>query len=234
MGVAFATAASGLLIGAASPASADSTYYACVKKKTGETKVVKKNKKCKKGWKKVSWSATGQPGATGPQGPAGPLLSVKDGTGAVVGPFMGAWSGLIPGFTVLIDGGLWTYQNNGKLSGDGWDSPSFTDATCSAAVRYIDSGSPEETAKSVARYLPNGPGRLVYRANTVGAATRAWKVSGSNALVVAGQNLYELDSSGNCQFYDTTDAGDVTSGDTLVGLAEVTPPADRPGPLTVG
>lgn len=233
IGVAFATAASGLLV-AAAPASAASTYYACVKKSSGETKMVKKKKKCSKGWKKVKWSANGPAGATGPQGAAGPLLSVKDGSGAVVGPFMGTWSGLLPGFTVLIDGGLWEFQNNGVLSADSDGAPYFTDATCTAPVRYVDDGSAAATALAVARYVPNGPGRQTYRPDVVGAAARAWRISGPNVAAADGQSIYDLNWSGNCVFAFTVDAGDVANGATLVGLAEVTAPANRPGPLTVG
>lgn len=246
VGVALGVGFSGLVVVTTTPASAASTYYACVKKKTGETKVVKKKKKCKKGWKKVKWSAKGTPGASGPQGPAGPLLSVKDGNGAVVGPFLGTWSGLIPGFTVMIDGGIWDFGTDGVLDADQWDSPSFTAADCTGPVQRVTrfvyddddnldpAASVAKTAQAVAQYVPNGPGRQVYRPDSVGAAARAWKVSGPNVAGALNQSLYELDDMGNCQLQDTLDAVDVAAGATLVGLTEVPVPGNVPGPLTVG
>lgn len=236
---ALATAASGLLIASANPASAASTYYACVKKSSGETKMVKKNKKCKKGWKKVKWTSTGPAGATGPVGPVGPAgtaLNLKDASGAVIGPFLGSWSGLQPGFTTWIDGGIWTYGNDGVLYADSdsyYDSVYFTDPTCTAAVRWVERNTAAETAAEVAKWVP-GAGRFVYRGTFVGAAARAWKISGPNALAVLNQELYSLGSSGSCSLYDTVSADEVAHGATLVGLAEVTPPANRPAPLTVG
>ena len=234
---ALATAASGLLIASASPASADSTYYACVKKSDGQTKMVKKNKKCKKGWKKVSWSQTGPTGPTGAagaNGPAGPVLSVKDGAGAVVGQFMGTWSGLVPGFTVLADGGLWDYGSDGVLHGD--STPLFADATCATPVIMVRSypANPAETARAVARFVPNSLGRLVYRSDTPGATARAWKVSGQNSAAGLGGLLFSLDSAGNCVFESTVDADDVAAAATLVGLTEVPAPPNHPAPLTVG
>jgi hypothetical protein len=232
---ALTVAASGLLIASANPASAASTYYACVKKSSGETKMVKKNKKCKKGWKKVSWSATGPTGAIGPVGPAGamgPALTVKDATGAAVGPLMGAWAGLRPGYVVLIDGGAWSYEVNGLLENDG--SPNFTDAACTTAVVYVGTGDPAESAQVAAQYAPNSLGREVYRPYAAVPA-RAWRVTGPNSLVVAGQQLFRIDDpTGNCVLWNTLDADDVTDGDILVGLGAVTPPASRPGPLSVG
>lgn len=236
---ALATAASGLLIATASPASAASTYYACVKKSDGQTTMVKKKTKCKKGWKKVAWSQTGPTGATGPagaNGPAGPVLNVKDGAGAVVGLFMGTWSGLVPGFTVLADGGLWSYDPAGTLQGS--DTPYFTDATCSTAVTFVRSYStppdPAETARNVARFVPNSLGRLVYRSTIPGANARAWKVSGQNTPAALGGLMFVLNPGGNCTFAWTVDADDTAAGATLVGLTEVTPPPNHPAPLTVG
>ncbi len=232
---ALATAASGLLIASANPASAASTYYACVKKSSGETKMVKKNKKCKKGWKKVTWSATGPTGATGPVGPAGamgPALTVKDATGAAVGPLMGAWTGLTPGFSVLIDGGVWSYEMSGLLENDG--SPDFTDPACTAAVVYINTGDPAESQQAAAQYAPNTIGRRVYRPYP-SVPARAWRVTGPNSLVTAGQQRFRIeDSTGNCVLEETFDEFDVADGDILVGLGAVTPPATRPGPLSVG
>jgi len=234
---ALATAASGLLIASTSPASAASTYYACVKKGDGQTTMVKKKTKCKKGWKKVSWSKngpTGPAGPTGANGPAGPALSVKDGAGGVVGLFMGTWSGLVPGFTVLADGGLWNYGSDGALMGD--SSPAFTDPTCATPGIFVRSypPNPAETARTVARFVPNSLGRLVYRSSNVAAAARAWKVSGQNSAAVLGGNIFVLDSAGNCVYESTVDADDVAAAATLVGLTEVPPPPNHPAPLTVG
>ena len=234
-----ATAASGLLIATASPASAASTYYACVKKSDGQTTMVKKKTKCKKGYKKVSWSKNGPTGATGPagaNGPAGPVLSVKDGAGAIVGLFMGTWSGLVPGFTVLTDGGLWTYDSSGALQDDG--SPYFTDPACTAPVEvvrsYASPADPAETARLVARFVPNSLGRHVYRSTNAGAAARAWKVAAPRTAAVLGASLFQLNSASNCVFQRTVDGDDVAAGATLVGLTEVTAPPNHPAPLTVG
>ena len=82
--IALATAlgASVLVAGSAAVPAQAKTVKACVKKSTGELRILTGSKtKCKKGWKKISWNQKGDTGPQGNQGAQGPNLVVKDGTG---------------------------------------------------------------------------------------------------------------------------------------------------------
>ena len=73
----------------AQPATAAKKYTACVKKSTGEMRLLLgKKKKCKKGWKKTSWTKAGPRGGKGAHGVPGQANSigiVVDANGALVG-----------------------------------------------------------------------------------------------------------------------------------------------------
>lgn len=211
--------------GAAMPAQAK-TVKACVKKSTGELRMLTgKKKKCKKGWKKVSWNQKGDTGPQGNQGAQGPNLMVKDGNGQVLGRFLGTFpSGLMIIF-VEVGGGSYTYTPNGLLYPLGGPSPNFKDAAC-AGTAYMTADSPL-TAQLIAGSV-GGPSRIVYRKTTpVLGAPRAWEFTATTENAVAVQ-LYDLDPSGAC-----TPDGPPYNG-TLAKLNPVTAPPDVPGPLTIG
>lgn len=215
--------ASGLAAG--QPAGAAKTYTACVKKSTGEVRLlVGKSKKCKKGWKKTKWTKAGPQGAKGPDGAAGPansLGTVVDGTGAVVGKSMGPPGYPFMYFSVLIDGGVYAYFANGWLIPFALQ-PYYDNASCT--------GTPFATATNVddLAALRNDPTvRAVYRQlePTLGPAS-AYKLSGEVTSVLNAAQWY-LNESGTC-----------TPGATLftgyrLPLTSVPAPADRPGPLRI-
>ena len=73
--IALATAlgASVLVAGSAAVPAQAKTVKACVKKSTGELRILTGcKKKCKKGWKKISWNQKGDTGPQGEPGCAGP------------------------------------------------------------------------------------------------------------------------------------------------------------------
>ncbi len=222
----------GLLVGtgAAIPAQAK-TVVACVKKKDGKVKILttkkKQKKKCKKGWKKVSWNQTGKTGPQGPvgaTGPQGPAQEVKDGTGKTLGKFLGTYPAAVPIFSVLIDGGAYLYYPDGKVLPLGGTSPSFKTNVCSGTP-YTQSTSAQTTAFLVG--AAGGPTRVVYRPTTpTFGPTSAWAFTATTENAVNLQ-LYSLNSSGVC-----TAAGALFTG-TLITLQQVTAPPDVPGPLTV-
>ncbi len=143
-GTAVAVGAGALLGGVASPVQAK-TVKACVKKKTGEVRILTGKKKCKKGWKKTSWNQKGKTGPQGNQGPQGPNLVVKDGTGKVLGKFLGVLPEGLTLFSVEIDGGSYLYLPNGLIyPGFSSTSPSFKTNACSG-TGYVESSSPLST-----------------------------------------------------------------------------------------
>jgi hypothetical protein len=76
----------------------DGTVTACVKKKNGSMRALVKGKKCKRGEKKVAWSATGPTGVVGTPGPAGAAgANGTDGAEGPVGPSTGAAGGDLTG-----------------------------------------------------------------------------------------------------------------------------------------
>ena len=215
---------------AAPPAqAATGVVTACVKKKTGEVRVLsakKASKKCKKGWKKVSWN---QQGAQGDKGAAGPNLLVKDATGKTLGKLLGVLPVELTLFQVEIDGGAYSYLPNGSVfPGSPLSGPSpmvFTDNTCSGTAFLTLSAALADLFTQSA----NGPSRIVYRASSPSLGpVRAWKFS-TTVMDVAAQPLYELDSSGVCGPSDPA-----TFTGKLGALVPTTAPPDVPGPLTVG
>ncbi|HRY09023.1 MAG: hypothetical protein H6526_04940 [Actinobacteria bacterium] len=196
-----------------SPASSK-TIKVCVKKKTGEMRMMKK---CKKGWKKVKWNSVGP---IGPIGPAGPQLKVVDKNGVVLGDFLGmSCAGLLPYITVGFQGGNYTYMPDGRLIPS--TSPRFIDATC-AGKGYV-----AVAATDTPMYLNTvgGPGRLVYRATVpVWQTAKAYKLT--STLRAHNAVTWQLDGAGTC-------AVTAVYNGTLIELEEVPAPPDGAGPLTV-
>lgn len=63
------------IVAAAAAARAQSAFYACENKKTGDIRIISTNGPCKATEELISWTSGGTPGpsgATGPQGPVGP------------------------------------------------------------------------------------------------------------------------------------------------------------------
>ncbi|HNE89093.1 MAG TPA: hypothetical protein PKL68_02640 [Actinomycetota bacterium] len=224
-GTAIAIGTGALLGGAAVPAQAK-TVKACVKKKSGEVRILTGKKTCKKGWKKVSWNQKGKTGPQGNPGAQGPNLVVKDGTGKVLGKFLGVLPQGITIISVEIDGGSYLYLPSGALyPGFSSSSPSFKNNTCTGPA-YVSSSSASST-----QFLTGsagGPTRFVYRPTTpVFGAPFAWQLTTTTEAVV-NQPLWQLDSAGACVVDEASFTG------TLVTMASVTAPQDVPGPLTIG
>jgi len=205
------------------PASAAKTYKACVKKSTGEVRLMLgKKKKCKKGWKKTTWSKSAPKGSQGPAGPVGAgnsLGTLVDGNGQVVGAAMGSINVGSMVFSVLIDGGVYHYYSNGWLLST--SSVYFDNATCTGTAFVTVS---ETDIFNALRADPTA--RIVYRPTspTLGPAV-AYKQSGSVDSVVSGSRWYR-DSADVCT------AGTAFTG-YRVFLTQVQAPPDRPGPLKV-
>jgi len=223
--LATAVAVGGLVAGVEAPAAQAKTVKACVKKKTGEMRILTK-KKCKKGWKKVSWNQKGKTGPQGNQGAQGPNLMVKDGAGNTMGRFLGVFPMGLPLIFVEIDGGGYTFMPNGLLYPLGSGSPQFKTNACTG-TGYVPADS--ELSKQLYVGSAGGPTRLVWRRTdpSLGAAL-AWKFTTATENVVATQ-MYELDNDGTCDPV----SGGAYSG-TLVAMESVPAPADVPGPLTIG
>ena len=184
-------------VAVAQPASAAKKYTACVKKKTGEVRIVTGKKKCKKGWKKRSWTKagpTGSKGADGPSGSANTFGLVVDADGAVVGQAFGTFPAPITIFPVLRDGGLYIYYPNGwlvPLSA----TPYYDNAACTGVPFLTVTTSLERDA-----ILQDSTTRVVYRPiseGSVGPAS-AYKPDGTSTSV-PNQARWELADDGVCQ-----------------------------------
>ena len=209
-------------VAVAQPASAAKKYTACVKKKTGEVRIVTGKKKCKKGWKKRSWTKagpTGSKGADGPSGSANTLGLVVDADGAVVGQAFGTFPAPITIFPVLRDGGLYIYYPNGwlvPLSA----TPYYDNAACTGVPFLTVTTSLERDA-----ILQDSTTRVVYRPLSevsVGPAS-AYKPDGTSTSVL-NQARWELDDDGVCQ-------AEVTFTGYRLPLVSVAAPPDFKGPL---
>jgi len=208
------------------PATAAKKYTACVKKSSGEMRLLLgKQKKCAKGWKKTTWTKAGPRGAKGSVGATGAANSfgtVVDGGGATVGEgFSATFVGPYPLFVVRIDGGTFTYLGNGWLYPQN-PPVEYDNAACTGSP-FIESDDPILTA-----YLTSDSSyRAVSRtfSPTLGPAT-AWKPTGQKTAVVAAPNWYRNES-GVCT------AGAAFTGDR-VALVQVPAPPDVPGPLRLG
>lgn len=210
-------------IAVAGPATAAKKYTACVKKSTGETRLLLgKSKKCTKGWKKVTWLKAGPKGAKGPDGATGEASTlgfVVDAQGTVVGKALGilpVQGGII---SVQIDGARYTYFVSGLLLPT-YPPVYFDNASCSGALFT--------TAADVLErdLLTQDPAvRLVDRPASpteVGPA-RAYRPDGSSSAVV-NQPRWYLNSSSVC-------TADSNFTGYRVPVVQTTAPRDFVGPL---
>lgn len=208
------------------PASAAKTYAACVNKTSGKTVLARKGK-CKKGWKKITWTKQGATGSQGPQGGTGPrgsLGQVYDGNGVRVGEFLGYYGQSYVGFfLVRIDGADWPFLSNGWLYMDGADI-SYDNAAC-AGNPFLSAD--DEVERNAVLGTPST--RYVFRTTGGGVAIgtpSAYAVVGTSQAVVALNRWYRNSNDGTC-----------TAGSALTGfrvpLTAVPAPADLKGPLSV-
>lgn len=208
-------------LAAAQPAMAAKKYTACVKKSSGEMRVLLgKSKKCQKGWKKQTWKKAGPKGPAGSTGASNSFGTVVDANSNVVGLLMGFYPIAVGFLDVRIDGGIYSFTPGGRLVPLDTDIDYDNPACSGAPFKGADS----EFVRDV--YLQDPSLRIVYRTTvpTLGPAS-AYKMEGSVTSVVA-LSLWHRDASGAC----------VANG-SLTGyrlpLTEVTAPPDRPGPLRV-
>lgn len=212
---------------AAQSATGTGTFRACVKKATGEMRMMGADmKKCKKGWRKLSWTKAGPvgeagaPGAQGPAGNAAYLGFVIDGSGAVVGRTLGSTIILSPLMVVqvLVDGGSYAYLTNGQLLPLG--SPSYQDPACAGAP-FV----PADDLRDVDLWGASPLARVVYRPTVPGLGpTRAFKLTGTTGSIV-NSPTYFFSSTGECVLDDPVYTG------YRIELTEVAAPPDRIGPL---
>lgn len=218
--VAAVSALTGGAFGIAPPAhAANGTIKACVKKSNGRVKIVEPNKKCKKGWKKVTWNSSGE------TGPAGPAWVVKDANGTTLGSFSGYYtSGLIPQIMVTSgDGGLFRYGTDGVLANEN-GLLRFRDGACTQGAVF------DPTAANLTRYLraAGGPGRAVFQVTDAPSAT-AYKVDASttSTTTVAANTLFVKNgTTGACTAF-ANPAG------FIVPLGDAPAPVVAKGPLKV-
>ncbi|MEI2644219.1 MAG: hypothetical protein V9G10_18445 [Candidatus Nanopelagicales bacterium] len=212
-----------LLVGVSAPAPA-ATVKACVKKKSGEVRILTKKKKCKAGWKKISWNQKGATGNPGPQGNQGPAPVVKDGNGNVLGKLLGLYPAGITILFVEINGGIFLYTSNGQVLPLASQSADFLNNTCTGTP--VLQASSTETERLFTQSA-GGPARVTYRQMTPALGViRSWAFTTTAQSV--NQQLYKWDSSNNC-----VPDGAVYNGRVVV-LQEVAAPQDVPGPLTIG
>ncbi len=156
-------------------------------------------------------------------------LKVLNADGSVLGDFVGTFPAApFVIMQVQIDGGIYTYYGSGQLLPLGSGSPSFKNDTCTGtAFEETD----QETYDFLLSKLAGGPSRIVYRISTdpvnLGPIS-AWQYTEASEDVV-GQNLWELDSDGNC---NPTVSSPYTG--LLAELDSVPAPPDGIGPLTIG
>jgi len=216
-------------------AAAKPKVKACVHKRSGDLRFLTgtKKKKCKRGWKKVTWNAKGAPGSTGPSGntgpggstgPAGPLgprMVVKAGNGETVGDFLSIYPATPQFISILIDGGVYQYFPNGRLIPS--DSPNYKDAAC-AGTAYTDANS--QIVEDLIKGSAGGSSRVVYRATSpTFGVPKAFQFTTTAESV--NQQLYAFNQSGVC-----IPDGGVYNG-RLVQLATTQAPPDFVGPLTI-
>jgi hypothetical protein len=167
---------------AVAPAAQAKTLNACVKKSDGSVKFInKKNKKCKKGWVKISWNAPGPAGPQGSMGAVGPNWRVVDKAGNTLGAFGGTYYGgtAFPyQIVILPDGGVVMYRADGILQNDN-SSIVFVNNGCTDAAWF------GPTNPSLEPYLKSagGPGRAVFQVTNAPTAN-AWRVAESTTTTV--------------------------------------------------
>ncbi len=211
---------------AAAPDATAAKLTACVNKKTGAMRLVsgkKAKKKCPKGWRKVTWQK--DKGRTG--------LQVVAADGKVVGILVGMspiGTG-VNAFTILRNGGIYTYLGGGQLyptSAMG-SLPEFKTADCSGPAYVGLDGAVPAVTLDFYRGLFGGPFRLVFRTFSplgLGPAS-TWKFQGATEDVLVGIPLYELQSDGTCDPSDPAFTG------TLFQFDSQPAPPDFAGPLRI-
>lgn len=209
--------------GPVSPASAAKTYTVCVKKSTGEMRMLlgKKKTKCKKGWKKQTWTKAGPKGSAGGTGPANSLGNLVDATGAAVGQVLQVIpSREFPVFVVRIDGAVYAYASGGQLM-ETFAEVRYDNSACSGTLFYV-AGS--ELVKDA--LLADASSRIVIRAMSPdwGPAS-AYRFSGT-ATDIVNLPTWEKAPDGSC-----VATGNATGA--RLDLTQVPAPPDRPGPLRV-
>lgn len=215
----------------ASPAGA-ATVKACVNKKSGDIRFLTgtKKRKCKKGWKKITWNQQGAQGPQGPQGntgATGPKMVAKDGSGNVIGPLASVYPIGGAYFSILVNGGVYLYEPSGRVVPV--ITPVYKQADCSGTP-YVDTTSAETRDIYVAGV--GSSARFTYRATTpTWGATSAYAMSGSSESNVAPAPaiaLYERDSSGTCVLESAA-----FNGYLITLTPQASPPADVTGPITI-
>ncbi len=172
----------------------------------------KANRKCPKGWRKVSWNTEG-PGV------------VRDRTGKVVGKLIGIFPAGGVVYMVQRNGAQYMYLGSGELFTLGGGSPNFKTIDCTGPAYLSSSGTPAQTARLLK--VVGGPFRFVYRTTDDGfpvGPARAWKSAGAFEPVLNMQ-LYELNATGAC-----VPDGALFTGN-LINLVEVKAPPDFKGQL---
>ncbi len=216
------------LVGTTAGAAPTRQVKVCVNKKTGEAMQLRKGK-CRKGWKRISWSsegptgAPGVPGAGGERGSAGGLSLYAN--GQRVGRLIGGVSAEIFAPTVVVDGGMYTYFPDGSLAST-TESPSFLAADCSGTAYFVSPD--EEDARIIASWAGTSV-RLVARtlSPSLGAIQGVWVPSGEvTALPGGGTNMWRRTDDGTC-------VGPSLQTGWSSTLTSVTPPANLTPPLTV-
>ena len=207
------------------------TIKVCVNKKTGEAQQLRKGK-CRRGWKKISWSsqgptglpgAPGSPGSPGARGPAGTLSLYAN--GRRVAPIVGSPENELYFPAVLLDGGLYGFLPDGSLYPN-IESPTFRAADCSGTAFFVSS---EESQARLQASWAGSNTRLVARTTSpvLGAIQGVWVPSGQIApLAPGGENLYRRTSTGEC-------VGPAMQTGWTATLTPVTPPGNLTPPLTV-
>lgn len=222
-GLAAAAMLGGLGLAGAPSASSAATYKACVKKKTGEMRMT--SKKCKKGWKRITWTKSGPTGDKGPAGGTGKansLGTLVDATGADVGTLLGAVNMGPTMFTVDIDGGVYFYYPNG------WLLPTvglyFTDSACTGPA-FVTATSVEGRDEITQSYGL----RPVYRTTAGGVlgTPEVYKPAGGY-LSVFNQARWRKNDAGACEAEPAPFTGYLVTMERITGG-----PTDRPGPLAI-
>jgi hypothetical protein len=233
---------------AGAQAATTSTIIACVTTKTGAVKILTtakaRKKKCAKGAKKMTWDVPGRAGADGKNGADGSSTNGTDGTNGtngthvsplnVYGPdgrVLGQFAELAGGnaqfnaFSVMVDGGLYTYVPEGILS----NSADYL--AVAGGVVYTDAACAGQPVLTLPRRYADTLNRSTYRfVKTMIFTADVWRAGSTTSTVpAAAPTYYAIDSgTGHCLV-----ATGVQAGDSMVDLVPTTSPPVLVGPLTI-